>query len=247
MLAKEWKRQGQLKYEISSLSRFQTSRWEYWEPWVDLRLHQGKIEGPSRKTAKNHFLSLHQSTLEYLFRLQIPVQTIRQWNLDNPLMTEDCRCLQVKSLQTYLMRSSGGKEPKKPRVRKPKYLRYFVDKPRKRQPKYSFMTPAEIELAIAEAKKPRERKRWKKPTHLLVVRCWQCRYAHHTLCVYKHCECPCDPERAERKAARRAKDVQRVRKKSGGFSHKVFCPNPGGQEARSLSQVFPGSYGSDAL
>jgi hypothetical protein len=213
MLAKQWERQGQLKYAIPDLKAFQASRWSYWEPWVNLRLHQGRIEEEDRrKTAKNHFQSLHQSTVEYLFRLQIPVLWIREVGLDNPLMTEEARALQVKSLQIYLT-TTTGREPKFKRPRKPPYLRPFADnKPWHRWRKHRFMSPQEVRWAIAEEHRPKPRVR--KPK---VRRCWQCKYAHHNLCLYGNCECRCDPERAERKAAKRAANVLGVRQEAGGF------------------------------
>jgi hypothetical protein len=184
MLAIKWKRQGEL-LQNTLLSNFLKSQWSYWEPWVDLKLHQMGLSGEQRKASKNHFQSRHQSTVEYLYRLHLSAHTIRLWKLDNPLMTEEARSLQLKYWRTSLTTSSGVKEPKKPKM-----VRWFVDdRPRKVRPKFAWMTPAEIE----EFKTRPPKKRGIPLGTILIPRCQYCKVGHHWQCrKHKSCRCKCN-------------------------------------------------------
>jgi hypothetical protein len=96
MLARKWQRVGQMQLVSPRLRRFQRSRWSYWEPWVDLRLHQEGLTGEMRVRSKALFRWRHQEIVGHLYRLCIPADQIREWRLDNPLMVEDARVLMVR-------------------------------------------------------------------------------------------------------------------------------------------------------
>ena len=179
MLIKQWTRQDQLQ-ALPNQPRFQRSRWSYWEPWVDLRLYQAKITGEERTKAKSRFQSQHRSIVEYLYRLYLPSKIVRLWQLDNPLMTEEGRSLQLKQYTTST--TTGTNREKPPRVLKGPAVRKFKDRP--------------IRIKVVKEKPPpKKRGAKRKDKKDKVRRCFQCRRSNHTCCTMRFCDCRCYPER----------------------------------------------------